>query len=117
MEVRGHSRVPVLDSLSAVCDAFVLACGRTPTPASVKLPSLRLQYGACPGDVTGLCLRCQGELLGLWDPQNRDLRRKPPPETKFSVVFGWLIITHPLGGGVLISGHNISTYHIYTYRG
>ena len=28
-------------------------------------------------------LRYQGELLGLWDPQNRDLRRKLPPETKF----------------------------------
>ena len=39
-------------------------------------------YGACPGGVTGFYLRCQGELLGLWDPQNRDLRRKPPPETK-----------------------------------
>ena len=38
-----------------------------------------------PGDVTGFYLRCQGELLGLWDPQNRDLRRKPPPETKFLV--------------------------------
>ena len=30
-------------------------------------------------------LRYQGELLGLWDPQNRDLRQKLPPETKFSV--------------------------------
>ena len=28
-------------------------------------------------------LRYQGELLGLWDPQNRDLRRKLTPETKF----------------------------------
>ena len=56
-------------------------------------------YGAGPGVVTGLCLRCQGELLGLWDPQNRDLRRKPPPETKFSVVFGWLIITPLWVGG------------------
>ena len=28
-------------------------------------------------------LRYQGELLGLWDPQNRDLRRKLPPETNF----------------------------------
>ena len=27
----------------------------------------------------------QGELLGLRDPQNRDLRRKPPPETVKSV--------------------------------
>ena len=41
-------------------------------------------YEGCPGDVTGFYLRCQGELLGrLWDPQNRDLRRKLPPETKF----------------------------------
>ena len=30
-------------------------------------------------------LHYQGELLGIWDPQNRDPRRKPPPETKFSV--------------------------------
>ena len=30
-------------------------------------------------------IRYQGELLGLWDSQNRDLRRKPPPETKFLV--------------------------------
>ena len=42
-------------------------------------------YGGCPGDVTSFFLRCQGELLGLWDPQNRDLRRKLPPETKFLV--------------------------------
>ena len=41
--------------------------------------------GLCPGGVTGFYLRCQGELLGLWDPQNRDLRRKPPPESKFLV--------------------------------
>ena len=30
-------------------------------------------------------IRYQDELLGLWDPQNRDLRRKLPPETMFSV--------------------------------
>ena len=30
-------------------------------------------------------LRYQGELLGIWDPQNRDPRRKTPPETEFSV--------------------------------
>ena len=42
-------------------------------------------YGGGTGDVTGLYLRYQGELLGLWDPQNRDLRRKLPPEIKFSV--------------------------------
>ena len=38
-----------------------------------------------PGGMTGLVsiwsVRYQGELLGLWDPQNRDLRRKLPPET------------------------------------
>ena len=44
-----------------------------------------LSYGGCPGGVTGLSIRYQGELLGLWDPQNRDLRRKLPPETMFSV--------------------------------
>ena len=58
-------------------------------------------------------LRYQGELLGLWEPQNRDLRRKPPPETEFLVG----CLSPPLGRGVLISGHNIYTYHIYTYRG
>ena len=30
-------------------------------------------------------VRYHGELLGIGDPQNRDPRRKPPPETKFSV--------------------------------
>ena len=62
-----------------------------------------LHYRGGPGDVTGFYLRYQGELLGLWDPQNRDPRRKPTPETKFSVV----LLSPPLGGGVLISGHNI----------
>ena len=32
-------------------------------------------------------------------------------------VFGWLIITSSGVGGVFISGHNIYTYHICTYRG
>ena len=32
-------------------------------------------------------------------------------------VFGWLIITPLWSGGVLISGYNIYTYHICTYRG
>ena len=40
-------------------------------------------------------VRYQGELLGLWGPQNRDLRRNPPPETKFLV--GWL--SPPSGWG------------------
>ena len=41
--------------------------------------------GVCPGDSIGFSVRYQGELLGLRDPQNRDLRRKPPPETEKSV--------------------------------
>ena len=41
--------------------------------------------GGCPSGVTGFYLRGKGELLGLWDPQNRDPRRKPPPETEKSV--------------------------------
>ena len=41
-----------------------------------------------------------------WDPQNRDLRRKPPPETEFSA--GLLS-----GLGVLISGYTLQAYHIY----
>ena len=74
--------------------------------------TVRRHYGGGPGGMTGWSLRYQGELLGLWDPQNRDLRRKPPPETIF-----WLADYHPLWVGVLISGHNMYTYHIYTYRG
>ena len=36
------------------------------------------------GGTTGLVsIRHQGELLGLWDPQNRDPRQKSPPETYF----------------------------------
>ena len=48
------------------------------------------QYGGCPGDATGFSLRYQGERLGIWDPQNRDLHRKSPPKPK---NIGWLIIT------------------------
>ena len=42
----------------------------------------------------------KGGLWGLWDPQNRDLRRKTitPRDRKI----GWLIIT-PMRVGVLIS--------------
>ena len=50
-------------------------------------------YGGCPGHSIGFSLRYQGELLGLWDPQNRDLRRKLPPETMFSVG----LLSPPLG--------------------
>ena len=52
---------------------------------SPPVEAQRVWYGACAGDQVGFYLRCQGELLGLWDPQNRDLRRKLPPETNFSV--------------------------------
>ena len=41
-------------------------------------------------------VRYQGELLGLWDLRNRDLRRKSPPETKVSV--GWLSPHRRVGG-------------------
>ena len=58
-------------------------------------------------------VRYQGELLGLWDPQNRDLyvdrRRKLPPETKF---LGGLL-SPPSGVGVLISGRNIFTTYVH----
>ena len=53
-----------------------------------------LQEGGA-GDVTGLYLLYQGELLVLWDPQNRDLRRKLPQETKFSVG----LLSPPSGWG------------------
>ena len=54
--------------------------------------SREARYEEGAGDVTGLYLRYQGELLGLWDPQNCDLRQKPPPETIF-----WLADYHPSG--------------------
>ena len=42
-------------------------------------------YGGGAGGMICCSVRYQAELLGLWDPQNRDLRRKLPPETMFSV--------------------------------
>ena len=58
-------------------------------------------------------LRYQGELWRLLCPQNRDYRRNYPQKRSFLLAF-----YHPLWvRGVLISGHNIYTYHIYTYRG
>ena len=40
-------------------------------------------------------LRYQGELWGIWDPQNRDPRRKLLPETEFSVG----LLSPPLRAG------------------
>ena len=51
-------------------------------------PFLHLRFSGLKGVFSPnppFLLRYQGELLGLWDPQNRDLRRKLTPETKFSV--------------------------------
>ena len=59
---------------------------------NVCAPAIRIKGVFSPNPP--FLLRYQGELLGLWDPQNRDLRRKPSPETEFLVGF----IT-PLGGG------------------
>ena len=42
-------------------------------------------YGGGAGGSIGFSVRYQGELLGLWDLQNRDPRRKSPPETEKSV--------------------------------
>ena len=39
-------------------------------------------YGGGAGGSIGFAVRYQGELLGIWDPQNRDPRRKSPPETE-----------------------------------
>jgi hypothetical protein len=39
-------------------------------------------------------IKVEGELLGLWDPQNRDPRRKSPPETCMFRLDDY----HPLGG-------------------
>ena len=50
-----------------------------------RFQAFTIKYGGCPGDSIGFSVRYQGELLGLRDPQNRDLRRKSPPETEKSV--------------------------------
>ena len=44
-----------------------------------------VQYGGGAGGSIGFSVRYQGELLGIWDLQNRDDRRKSPPETEKSV--------------------------------
>ena len=66
-----------------ICVSFVRA-GLLHVNSTVFL-FRELPYGGGPGGMTGWSLRYQGELLGLRDPQNRDLRRKPPPETVKSV--------------------------------
>ena len=64
----------------------------------------------CPGGVTDFSVWYQGELLELGDPQNRDPRRKSPPETKNRLAY-----YHPFGEwGVLISGQ-ISYLTIYAH--
>ena len=45
----------------------------------------RGSYGGRPGDSIGFSVLYQGELMGTWDSQNRDPRRKSPPETEESV--------------------------------
>ena len=70
-----------------------------------RLLCLRLYLRLC----LRLYLRYQGELFGLWvivipvenHPQKRSFRLADYP---------------PSGWGMLISGHNIFTYHIYAYR-
>eukprot|EP00964_Phaeocystis_antarctica_P110426 scaffold74786_cov41-Phaeocystis_antarctica.AAC.2 len=42
-------------------------------------------YGGGAGGSIGFSVRYQGQLLGIWDLQNRDPRRKSPPETEKSV--------------------------------
>eukprot|EP00964_Phaeocystis_antarctica_P145192 scaffold111188_cov62-Phaeocystis_antarctica.AAC.11 len=42
-------------------------------------------YGGGAGGSIGFSVRYQGELLGIWDLQNRDPRRKSPPETEKKV--------------------------------
>ena len=76
---RFHKEYPCVNTQTGlfICSFLRQKNGRSP---------LRALYGGCPGDVTGLYLRYQGELLGLWDPQHRDPRRKPPPETNFRLV-------------------------------
>ena len=53
-----------------------------------------MKYGGGADYVTGLYLWYQGELLGLWDPQNRD----PPVEDHPQKRSFRLAYYHPLGG-------------------
>ena len=72
--------------------------GLRPGPAHLGMSYKYIRgVPSSPGDAIGFSVRYQGELLGIWDLQNRDLRRKSPPETE---KIGWLISTPSVDGGV-----------------
>ena len=60
---------------------------------NVKISLYQTRRGGAGGSM-GFSVRYQGELLGIWDLQNRDPRRKSPPETE-----KWLAYYHPSVGG------------------
>ena len=110
----GAAAMPTISALASHSTGAPssVRAGRTPLLGVSRLRASWLPPPLQPPAV-GLYLRCQGEFLGIWDPQNRDTRKNYPRNS----VLGWLIITLLWGWGVFISGHNIYTYHIYTYRG
>ena len=60
--------------------------GLRPGPAHLGMSYKYIRgVPSSPGDAIGFSVRYQGELLGIWDLQNRDPRRKSPPETEKSV--------------------------------
>ena len=60
--------------------------GLRPGPAHLGMSYKYIRgVPSSPGDAIGFSVRYQGELLGIWDLQNRDPRRKLPPETEKSV--------------------------------
>ena len=104
--LRSARAVQRLSPTSTCGDMVVISAGQNP-PSQRKREFASMMGG---GQLKGVfysnrafLFRYQGELLGLWDPQNRDLRRKPPPETKFLVG----LLSPPSGCGVLISGYNM----------
>eukprot|EP00964_Phaeocystis_antarctica_P070660 scaffold43041_cov24-Phaeocystis_antarctica.AAC.1 len=55
------------------------------TSGTLRPPAPWTNNGGGAGGSIGFSVRYQGELLGIWDLQNRDPRRKSPPETEKSV--------------------------------
>ena len=84
---RFHKEYPCVNTQTGlfICSFLRQKNGRSP---------LRALYGGCPGDVTGLCLRYQGELLGLWDPKIVIYVENHPQKRRF-----WLADYPPLDEG------------------
>ena len=58
-----------------------------------------------------------GVKVSFWASRTLKIVISPSKTTPRNDVFGWLIITPSGGGGVLISGQYICSYHICTCRG